>query len=254
MRLAERRAEENLVFVPLLRRKRSYSAGNTWRHRLKRNQISSHPGLREFRAPACAPNPTPASEQRPSLALKPERAGPRSPEVALGRRGPTSGGDRNRLGVPGLSPPTHAFPNLLGPSGSSPAPVKERGEVRRGEARLVEIIFDVLGVVREGQDPLHTGLAQELVDIGRAVVLVVAGGRRAEQAVRLDLARLDGAEVCKHGVALVVVAVIRVLDVTGVLDIEILALGVQRDGRGVALAEPRDGPEVVAVVDRGLDN
>lgn len=124
MRLAERRAEENLVFVPLLRRKRSYSAGNTWRHRLKRNQISSHPGLREFRAPACAPNPTPASEQRPSLALKPERAGPRSPEVALGRRGPTSGGDRNRLGVPGLSPPTHAFPNLLGPSGSSPAPVK----------------------------------------------------------------------------------------------------------------------------------
>lgn len=124
MRLAERRAEENLVFVPLLRRKRSYSAGNTWRHRLKRNQISSHPGLRELRAPVCAPNPTPASEQRPSLALEPERAGPRSPEVALGRRGPTSGGDRNRLGVPGLSPPTHAFPNLLGPSGSPPAPVK----------------------------------------------------------------------------------------------------------------------------------
>lgn len=111
----------------------NYSTGNAGRNRLKRNRISPHPGLSGLRTPVCAPRPTPASEQQPlsaprplaaasrfSRAQEPDWPGPRSPQVAQGRRGSTSGGDRI---LPGFvdSPPTHALSNLLGRSGWLPA-------------------------------------------------------------------------------------------------------------------------------------
>lgn len=116
MRLVERRAEENLVFVPLLRRKRSYSAGNTWRHRLKRNRISSYPGLRGLRAPACAANPTPASELRPSPAPGPQ-PGPGAPRWPWGDAAPPRVETELVSGFLGSLLPRPPSPICWGPAG-----------------------------------------------------------------------------------------------------------------------------------------
>lgn len=121
----------------------SYRTGNAGRNRLKRNRISPQPGRAELRHRVRAPNtqaavpaPLRPADRCPGLPPDPSLGPPappgppsrgipggRSPEVALGRRGPTSGGDRARLPARGSSPPTHAVSNLLGLSRSPPAQV-----------------------------------------------------------------------------------------------------------------------------------
>lgn len=107
---------------PLLCCAGSYRTGNAGRNRLKRNRISPQPGHAGLRAPGRGPSTaavaparlcarTPPSASRSSRAPGPEPPRPpaRSPEGALGRRGPSSGGDRARLPARGLSP-SHARP------------------------------------------------------------------------------------------------------------------------------------------------
>lgn len=81
----------------------------------------------------------------------------RSPEVALGRRGPTSGADRAALAARGPSPPTHAVCNLLGLRGRHRSgqgfPAPPRGPWRGGwEGGGAGICFR-LPVWARGQGP-----------------------------------------------------------------------------------------------------
>lgn len=131
----------------------SYGTGNAGRNRLKRNRISPQAGRAELGHRVRAPNtqaavpaplrPAPGPLPRPPAPPGPRSRGipgGRSPEVALGRRGPTSGGDRARLPAPGPSPPPHAVSHLLGLSRSPPAQVKASPRPQGPLGRRVERI------------------------------------------------------------------------------------------------------------------
>ena len=122
-----------------------------------------------------------------------------------------------------------------------------------GEVLVPEVPRQLPVAVRQVQDGLHPGLAQEGVHVGGPVVLVVAGGGGPVQGPRRDVPRRHRPEVGKGLVAGEFLPVVPVVDVPGLLDLQVLPRLRQGHRARVPLGEPRQDKEVVPVVDSRLD-